>query len=86
MDLARKICDAISDKGMVPRIRPKSNTACKNRGSQAWGDMARTRRDGSARFMDEYHQRSIIEAVFGAIKRMYGNHLRSRRRARQSGR
>ena len=34
--------------------------------------------------MDEYHQRSIIEAVFGAIKRMYGNHLRSRRRARQN--
>ena len=46
--------------------------------------MARTRRDGLARFMDECHQRSIIEAVFGAIKRMYGNHLRSRRRARQS--
>ena len=33
--LARKICDAVSDKGMVPRIRPKSNTACKNGGSQA---------------------------------------------------
>ena len=80
--LARKICDAISDKGMVPRIRPKSNTVCKNGGSQAWGDMARTHRDGLARFMDEYHQRSIIEAVFGAIKKMYGNHLRSRRRAR----
>ena len=75
--LAKKICDAISDKGMVPRIRPKSNTVCKNGGSQAWGDMTRTHRD-------EYHQRSIIEAVFGAIKRMYGNHLRSRRRARQS--
>ena len=82
--LARKICDAISDKGMVPRIRPKSNTVCKNGGSQAWGDMTRTHRDELARFMDEYHQRSIIEAVFGAIKRMYGNHLRSRRRARQS--
>ena len=82
--LARKICDAISDKGMVPRIRPKSNTVCKNGGSQAWGDMARTHRDELARFMGEYHQRSIIEAVFGAIKKMYGNHLRSRRRARQS--
>ena len=82
--LARKICDAISDKGMVPRIRPKSNTVCKNWGSQAWGDMARTHRDGLARFMDEYHQRSIIEAVFGAIKKMYGNHLRGRRRARQN--
>ena len=82
--LARKICDAISDKGIVPRIRPKSNTVCKNGGSQAWGDMARTHRDELARFMDEYHQRSTIEAVFGAIKKMYGNHLRSRRRARQS--
>ena len=82
--LARKICDAISDKGMVPRIRPKSNTVYKNGGSQAWGGMARTHWDELARFMDEYHQRSIIEAVFGAIKKMYGNHLRSRRRARQS--
>ena len=82
--LARKICDAISDKGMVPRIRPKSNTVCKNGGSQAWGDMTRTHRDELARFMDEYHQRSIIEAVFGATKRMYWNHLRSRRRARQN--
>ena len=82
--LARKICDAIAAKGMTPRIRPKSNTVCKNGGSQAWGDMTRTHRDELARFMDEYHQRSIIEAVFGAIKRMYGNHLRSRRRARQS--
>ena len=75
--LAKKICDAISDKGMVPRIRPKSNTVCKNGGSQAWGDMTRTHRD-------EYHQRSIIEAVFGAIKKMYENHLLSRRRARQN--
>ena len=82
--LARKICDAISDKGMVPRIRPKSNTVCKNGGSQAWGDMTRTHRDELARFMDEYHQRSIIEAVFGAIKKMYGNHLRGRRRTRQN--
>ena len=33
--LVRKIYDAISDKDMVPRIRPKSNTVCKNWGSQA---------------------------------------------------
>ena len=32
--------------------------------------MTRTHRDELARFMDEYHQRSIIEAVFGAIKKM----------------
>ena len=82
--LARLICDAIAGMGMTPRIQPKSNTTCKNGGSQAWGDMARTHRNELTRFMDEYRQRSIIEAVFGAIKKMYGNHLRSRRRARQS--
>ncbi len=81
---ARKIYDVIVAKGMTSRIRPKSNTVCRNGGSQARVDMTRTHRDGPARFMDEYRQRSIIEAVFGAIKRMYGNHLRSRRRARQS--
>ena len=43
--LARKICDTIAAKGMTPRIRPKSNTVCKNWGSQAWGDMTRTHRD-----------------------------------------
>ena len=46
--------------------------------------MTRTHKDELARFMDECYQRSIIEAVFGAIKKMYGNHLRSRRRARQN--
>ena len=82
--LARMICDAIADKGWTPRILPKSNTTCKNGGSQSWGEMTRTHRDDLDRFMDEYHQRSIIEAVFGAIKKMYGNHLRSRRRSRQN--
>ena len=46
--------------------------------------MARARRGGLARFMDEYHQCSIIEAVFGTIKKMCGNRLRSRRRAWQT--
>ena len=39
--------------------------------------MTRTHRDDLERFMSEYHRRSIIEAVFGAIKKMYGNHLRA---------
>ena len=53
--LARKICDAISDKGMTPRIRPKSNTVCKNWGSQAWGDMTRTHREALFIFGDLEH-------------------------------
>ena len=45
--------------------------------------MTRTHRDDLERLMSEYHRRSIVEAVFGAIKKMYGNHLRGRRLARQ---
>lgn len=45
--------------------------------------MTRMRRDDLERFMSEYHQRSIVEAVFGAIKKMYGNRHRGRRLARQ---
>ncbi len=82
--LARLICDAIAGMGMTPRILPKSNTTCKNGGSQAWGEMTRIHRDDLDRFMAEYHQRSIIEAVFGAIKKMHGNHLRGRRLVRQN--
>ena len=82
--LARLICDAIAGMGMTPRILPKSNTTCKNGGSQAWSEMTRTHRDDLDRFMAEYHQRSIIEAVFGTIKKMYGNHLRGRRLVRQN--
>ena len=81
--LARLPYDAMASRGWMPRILPKSNTVCKNGGSQAWGDMTRTHRDDPGRFMSEYHQRSIIEAVFGAIKKMYGNHLRGRRFTRQ---
>ena len=76
--LARQICDMIAQRGWIPRIMPKSNTVYKNNGSQAWGDMLRTYRDQQELFLDEYHQRSIIEAVFGAIKKMYGDQLRSR--------
>lgn len=83
LSACKDLCDWIAANGMIPRIKPKSNTVCKNNGSQAWGDMLRKYRDDKDGFMDEYHQRSIIEAVFGAIKTMYGNHLRSTRHDRQ---
>ena len=66
------ICDAIADKGRTHSILPKSNTTCRNGSRQSWGEMARTRRDGPDRFMDEYRQRSVIEAVWGQSKRCTG--------------
>ena len=74
--LARGVCNAISKMGMVPRIKPKSNTIHNAFGSQAWREMADLSVQDPDTFKSEYHQRNIIEAVFGAIKKMYGNHTR----------
>ena len=74
--LAREICNAISNRGMVPRIWPKSNTIHNALGSQSWRDMIDLYAEDLPTFKSEYHQRSIIEAVFGAIKKMYGNSTR----------
>ena len=81
---SKDLCDAITDKGMTPRIKNKSNTVCNRDGDSAWDDMVRAYRDHPEQYMDEYHQRSIIEAVFGAIKKMYGNSLQSVKRDRQN--
>ena len=74
--LARDVCSAISKMGMVPRIKPKSNTIHNAFGSQAWREMVDLSVQDPDTFKSGYHQRSIIEAVFGAIKKMYGNHTR----------
>ncbi len=77
--LARLMCNVISAMGMVPRIKPKSNTVCNAKGSQSWREMVSLYMDDRDRFDTEYHQRSIIEAVFAALKKMYGDCTRCRR-------
>jgi len=79
--LARRMCGMIASKGWLPRILPKSNTTCKNGGSQALYEMTRLHRDNNDQFMD---QRSIIEAILGSLKKMHWNTLRSKRFKRQS--
>ena len=74
--LARGVCNTISGLGMAPRIKPKSNTIHNAFGSQSWREMVDLSVQDSDTFKSEYHQRSIIEAVFGAIKKMYGNDTR----------
>ena len=77
--LAREMCDLISAMGMVPRIKPKSNTVRNAKGSQAWRGMVDSYMDDREAFDSEYHQRSIIESVFAALKKMYEDCTRCRR-------
>ena len=81
--LARNLCDRISDMGMTPFIMPKSNTTSNAKESKSWHSMVEMFLSNPDEFMPRYHQRSIIESVFGAIKTMYGDNLRSRLQTNQ---
>ncbi len=71
--------------GMTPLIKPKSNTVHNAGGSQAWSKMVDMYHDDYdlPAFKARYHQRSVIEAVFAAIKKMYGSYVRCRRPEKQ---
>ena len=63
----------------MPRIKPKSNTVRNAKGSQSWREMVSLYMDDRDKFDSQYHQRSIIEAVFAALKKMYGDGTRCRK-------
>ena len=75
--VARYMCDIISAMGMVPRIKP--NTCATPREAKPWRGMVGSCMDNREAFDSGYHQRSIIESVFAALKKMYGDCTRCRR-------
>lgn len=81
--LAREMCSLLAELGFAPYIKPKKNTCRNARGSQSWRVMVDLYRDDLPEFKRHYHQRSIIEAVFGAVKTMYGSYVRCRRKDNQ---
>ena len=80
--LSRQMCDIVTAFGMMPFIDVKKNTN-NAKGSWPWRYMVDMYLGNRDKFDDHYHQRSIIEAVFGALKKMYGSSLRCRRRDKQ---
>ena len=53
------------------------------RSSQAWRSILKLYRDDREEFDKHYHQRSRVESVYSVLKRVFGNHLSSRRRRSQ---
>jgi len=74
--LSRDNANAIVEVGGTPYLAIKSNST--SEGTGAWMDMYyffMSRRD---EFLEHYHKRSNVEATFSAIKRKFGDNLRSR--------
>ena len=67
--------------GLTPFIKPKSNTKSNAKGSWAWKEMVTMYREDRKQFDERYHRNhhsSIVEAVYAALKAMYGGSLRTR--------
>ena len=74
---SRANCQAVADKKGKPFLCFKANATGKARGYPAWQISFRAYTDNPDEWMDEYHIRSMVEAVFSSLKRCWGSHVRS---------
>ncbi|GEM_PF-3877108 len=66
---SRANCQAVADKKGTPFLCFKANATGKAKGHPAWQISFEAYTDNPDEWMNEYHIRSIIEAVFSSIKR-----------------
>ena len=76
--VSRAHCQAVADKGGTPYLCFKSNSTGKAKGCAAWKVSFRAYTSNPKEWMDEYHIRNIVEAVFSSIKRCWGSDIRCR--------
>jgi len=65
------------DKKGKPFLWFKANATGKAKGYPAWQISFKAYTDNPDEWMDEYHIRSMVEAVFSSIKRCFGPDIKS---------
>lgn len=81
---ARKNIDTVKDLGGSPYIPFKSNATGRALGSPAWKKMYHYFQLNHEEFMQHYHKRSNVESTNAAIKRKFGETLKSKNRVAQA--
>lgn len=77
---SRKNCSYVAiKKHGKPYIKFKVNATGKAKGSRAWKESHHEYKDDPETWLAVYHLRSIIESVFGSIKRRWSDCIFSRR-------
>jgi hypothetical protein len=82
--LSRDNCRLIAKKGGTPFFHPKSNTIKKPKGVKAWRDMVTFFLKKPIEWLENYHIRSYVEAVFSSIKKCFGRCLRAVKKRMQN--
>lgn len=80
---SRSNIEAIRSMGGIPYIPFKSNATDKGHGSGAWKKMYHYFQLNREEFMEHYHKRSNIESTNAAIKRKFGETLKSKNQTAQ---
>lgn len=76
---SRYNCEVVVEKGGKPFFKFKANATGRARGSVAWKASYRDFQGDPEGWMKVYHLRSLVESLFGSMKRRFGSGLRSRR-------
>jgi len=76
---SRKNCQMVADKDGTPYLAFKANVTGRSKGYPAWKISFRAFSASPDEWMDEYHIRSVVEAVFSSIKRCWGSDIKSRK-------
>ncbi len=76
---SRKNCEIVVEKGGKPYLKFRATATGRARGSLAWKESFRAHEEDKEAWMAVYHLRSLVESLFGSLKRRWGDFLRSRR-------
>ena len=74
---SRLNCRIACGRGAKPYLRFKVNSTGKAKGYKEWAKAFREYKENPEAWLAVYHLRSIVEAVFGSLKRRWGGSLRS---------
>jgi len=80
---SRDNLEAIADLGGTPYIPFKENAISKMKGSITWKKMFHFFQLHADEFYEHYHKRSNVESTFAAIKKKFGDGLKSRNKTAQ---
>jgi len=76
--LSHKNLQEVAALGAIPYIPFKTNSKINPKGARIWRQMWLFFYDHFDEFMKHYHQRSKVETAFSMVKRLFGNHLRTK--------
>lgn len=74
--------ECAAENGVTPFIMFRDN-ATTNTGCETWDRLLHMLRFQKREFMQAYHKRSNVESTFSAIKRVFGDFVRSKNRTAQ---